>query len=112
MIELPAVLLALAAGLTLGAVFFGGLWWTVVRAIDSRHAALWFSASLLLRTAVTMLGFALVGQGSWGRLLACLAGFLVARVMVTRLTSLAPPSPSSRSRPPSPPSPARTPHAP
>jgi F1F0 ATPase subunit 2 len=111
MIELPAALLALAAGVTLGAVFFGGLWWTVVRAIDSRHAALWFSASLLLRTAVTLLGFALVAQGSWGRLVACLAGFLVARVIVTRLTSLAPPSPPPPP-PPLPQSPARTTHAP
>jgi F1F0 ATPase subunit 2 len=95
MVELPGVLLAIAAGLVLGALFFGGLWWTVVRAIDSRHAALWLSASLLLRTAVTLLGFALVAQGSWVRLVACLAGFLVARVIVTLLTS-----------------PARTTHAP
>ena len=98
--DLPAVLMALVAGLTLGAVFFGGLWWTVVRVIESRHGALWLSASMLLRTAVTLLGFALVAQGSWVRLVACLAGFLVARVIVTRLTSLAPPSP------------ARTTHAP
>ena len=87
MIELSPVLLALAAGLVLGAVYFGGLWWTVLRGIGSRHAALWFFVSLLLRTAVAMLGFYLVARGSWERLVVCLAGFVVARFIVIRLTA-------------------------
>ena len=93
MIELPTVLAvaaALVTGVVLGAVFFGGLWWTVQRGMHSRHAALWFSLSLVLRTGVALLGFMLVAHGSWSRLAICLAGFAVARVIVTRLTSLAP----------------------
>jgi F1F0 ATPase subunit 2 len=95
MIELSPVLLALAAGLVLGAVYFGGLWWTVLRGIGSRHAPLWFFVSLLLRTAVAMLGFYLVARGSWERLVVCVAGFVVARFIVIWLTAAAGPRPQS-----------------
>lgn len=95
MIELSPVLLALAAGLLLGALYFGGLWWTVVHGITARYAALWFFVSLLLRTGVAMLGFYLVARGSWERLVVCLAGFVVARFIVTWLTADAGPRPQS-----------------
>jgi F1F0 ATPase subunit 2 len=95
MIELSPVLLALAAGLVLGAVYFGGLWWTILRSIGSRLAALWFFVSLLVRTAVAMLGFYLVARGSWERLVVCLAGFVVARFIVIWLTAALGPRPQS-----------------
>ena len=80
--------LALAglAGGALGAIFFGGLWWTVRRGIASTQPALWFFASLLLRTSVTLGGFYVVGGGQWERLLMCLLGFVAARVIVTWLS--------------------------
>ncbi len=79
--------LALAgmAGLLLGAIFFGGLWWTVRLGVASRRPALLFLGSLLLRTVVVVAGFYLVGDGHWQRLLACLSGFVIARIIVTRL---------------------------
>lgn len=85
--DLMAALLASLAGLVLGAVFFGGLWWTVRKAVVSPHPALWFLCSLLLRMGLVMTGFYFVGQGDWRRLVACLAGFVIARVFVTRLTA-------------------------
>ena len=97
MIDLSPLLLALAAGLVLGAVYFGGLWWTVLRGIGSRHAALWFFVSLLLRTAVAMLGFYLVARGSLERLVVCLAGFIVARFIVIWLTAAVGARPQSAS---------------
>jgi F1F0 ATPase subunit 2 len=33
------------AGLLLGAIFFGGLWWTVRKGVSSKRPALWFSAA-------------------------------------------------------------------
>jgi len=78
--------LALLAGSFLGAAFFGGLWWTVRRGVSSRSPALWFLGSILLRTTVTVIGFYLVGRGDWHRLVACLLGFLLARLLATRLT--------------------------
>ena len=82
------LMLALAglAGGALGAIFFGGLWWTVRRGMASTQPALWFFGSLLLRTGVALGGFYLVGRGQWERLLMCLLGFVAARVIVTWLS--------------------------
>ncbi len=77
--------LALVAGLLLGAMFFGGLWWTVRKAVSSRNPALWFSGSLLVRLALAMAGFYGVGSHHWERLLMCLFGFIAARLVVTWL---------------------------
>ena len=78
--------LAVLAGVGLGSIFFGGLWWTVRKGVASRQPALWFLGSLLLRMAIAVTGFALVGGGDWRRLLLCLAGFVIGRIIVTRLT--------------------------
>jgi F1F0 ATPase subunit 2 len=78
-----------AAGLLggmLGAAFFGGLWWTIRKGTISAQPALWFLGSLLLRMGVVLAGFYYVGQGRWERLVACLLGFLLARLAVTHLT--------------------------
>jgi F1F0 ATPase subunit 2 len=89
MTDFLGLLPALAAGLALGAVFFGGLWWTVHRALASASPARWFVGSLLARTVLTLAGFYLVADGHWERLLACLAGFTIARFVVTRVTRTA-----------------------
>jgi len=82
------VILALAggAGLVLGAIFFGGLWWTVRKGVSSKRPALWFFGSLLLRMSIALTGFYFVGRGHWERLVVCLLGFVVARFVVTWLT--------------------------
>lgn len=82
----PRLLVPLLVGVALGAVFFGGLWWTVQRAVLARWVALWFFASLLLRTAIVLAGFYLACGDDWQRWLAGLLGFVIARVVVTWLT--------------------------
>ena len=77
---------ALVAGVLLGAVFYGGLWWTVRRGISSDRVAFWFFGSLLLRMGLALAGFYFVADGDWQRLLLCLLGFFMARLAVTRLT--------------------------
>lgn len=72
----------LAAGLILGALFFGGLWWTVVRGISSQVPALWFFGSTVLRMSATLLGFYFVAREDWERWLLCVTGFVVARVVI------------------------------
>jgi len=77
------------AGLTgggLGAVFFGGLWWTVRKGVSSPRPALWFLGSGLLRMSIVLVGFYFVSGGQWKRALACLLGFIIARFAVTWLT--------------------------
>jgi F1F0 ATPase subunit 2 len=95
--EALTLLLALLAGLLLGSIFFGGLWLTVQRGLSSQRLVLWFLGGLLLRMSIALGGFYFVADGQWERLLACLAGFLAARVAVTWLTrtSRTPESPSA-----------------
>lgn len=76
---------ALVAGVLLGGFFFGGLWWTVRKAVSSRQPALWFLGSMLLRTSIVLSGFYFISGGNWKRLLASLLGFIIARLVVTRL---------------------------
>ena len=77
---------ALATGVLLGVMFFGGLWWTVRKSVSFRQPALFFFCSLLLRMSIALAGFYFVSGGHWERLLVCLVGFVLARLMVTRLT--------------------------
>ena len=78
--------LALVAGLLLGAIFFGGLWWTVRKGISSKSPARWVLGSMLLRMGIVLAGFYFVGRGDWRRLVSCLLGFIIARFIVMRLT--------------------------
>jgi len=84
--ELLFLAFALMAGLALGTVFFGALWWTVRMGVSSRWTAFWFFGSMLLRMGMALAGFYFVGRGDWKRLVACLLGFVIARFIVTRLT--------------------------
>lgn len=77
---------AFAAGVLLGAMFYGGLWWTVRRAVSSKRVALWFLGSLLLRMGLALAGLYFVAGGHWQRLLLCLLGFVLARLAVMWLT--------------------------
>ena len=84
--EILALIFTLAAGVVLGAIFFGGLWWTIRKGVASKRPALWFFGSLLLRTSIVLIGFyVVIAGGHWQRLLACLLGFVMARLIVTRL---------------------------
>jgi F1F0 ATPase subunit 2 len=80
---------ALVTGVLLGAVFFGGLWWTVRKVVLSKRSTLWFFVSLLMRTSIVLAGFYLIAHGHWGRLLMCLLGFVVARPIVMGFTRAA-----------------------
>ena len=84
--ETLSLALGLVTGVLLGLMFFGGLWWTIRKGVSSEQPALWFFGSLLLRTSITLAGFYLIARGNWERLLVCLLGFIMARLVVTWLT--------------------------
>lgn len=76
---------ALAAGVGLGAIYFGGLWLVVRQLPRIRRPAPVMLTSLVVRTAVVIGGFYLVMDGQWQRALACLAGFLIVRLTMSAL---------------------------
>jgi len=84
--EILAVTFSLFAGLILGAVFFGGLWWTVSRSAASKRPALLLATSFLFRAAFAVSGFYAVGHAHLERLSACLLGFFAARSLFVRLS--------------------------
>ena len=86
--EISAIILAMLVGSLLGTVFFGGLWWTIQHSVGSHGPALLFGGSFLIRTFIAVAGFYFASQGDWRKLLACLFGFLLARIFVTRMTRL------------------------
>ena len=78
---IPAWLAGLA-GFGIGAIFFGGLWWTVRQGVTSKQPALLFAGSMLARTGFALTGFYFVSDHRWERSVACLVGFIAARVAV------------------------------
>ena len=72
-----------------GAIFFGGLLWTVHKGVSAKHPAFWFLGSMLLRTCIVVLGFYFILGNSWQRLVAGLLGFIFARLIVIRFTRVA-----------------------
>lgn len=99
LLDMPAgTWLAALAGLGLGGFFFGSLWWTVRRALSSQSSGLWHLGGLVVRMAVTMLGFYTVGAGHWERLVACLVGFIVARLVAKHIAQWWERSQTHRSR--------------
>ena len=84
--EILTWILTWSAGVGLGVIFFGGLWWTVRKGVSSKQPVLWFFGSLLLRISIVLIGFYFVSGHQWRRLLLCLLGFVMARMVVIRLT--------------------------
>jgi F1F0 ATPase subunit 2 len=74
------------AGLLLGTIFYGGLYWTVKKGLASHYAGWWFTVSLWLRLGIAAGGFYLIGQDDWQRYVICFVGFIIARVAVVLLT--------------------------
>jgi F1F0 ATPase subunit 2 len=75
--------LSLVAGCVLGIFYFGGLWVTVRFLAASKRPGLLLAGSFLLRTGLLLPAFYLITEGRWERLLACLAGFFIARKCLT-----------------------------
>ncbi len=80
------ILLLTFAGGALGAIFFGGLWWTVRRGVASRASGLWFFGSLQIRMAITLVGFYFLIGGDAERVFPSLVGFVIARFVVVAVT--------------------------
>lgn len=74
--------LAAAAGTVLGAGYFTGLWWTVRRINLTEGPGALVVVSFLLRNILVAAGFVFVSGGTWQGMVACLGGFLAARLLM------------------------------
>jgi F1F0 ATPase subunit 2 len=95
--EITALTLALLGGVCLGMFFFGGLWWTIRHGVRSSSPAAWFLGSLLLRTTVAVGGIYFISHKDWRPLIACMLGFLLARVWIVHSSYKRTPNPKSES---------------
>ena len=86
--DLVMTLLVLLGGTCLGILFFGGLWLTSKKMLNSNKPVLWYIGSMFIRTALTLLGFYYIGQHSLKYMLICLLGFIIARFAVVRMTKI------------------------
>ena len=77
--------LSALAGLLLGLFYFGGLWLTVRKIPSSGNPGILILGSFVVRLLVTLCGMYLVMDGKWELLVACLAGFLLMRIVLTRM---------------------------
>ena len=84
--EIIYMLMVFAAGLVLGILFFGGLWFTVKKAMISKRPAIWFIGSFLIRISIALIGFYYLSRGSWKNLLISLLGFIIARSIIIYMT--------------------------
>lgn len=75
----------LIAGLILGLFFYSGLWWTTHKVIDDSWSPIWFIGSFVLRMSVVGSGFYLIAAPKLSALLLCFLGFMLARLLFTRI---------------------------
>jgi F1F0 ATPase subunit 2 len=78
------LLLAFVAGVGIGVIFFGGLWWTVRRLGTVESPARLTLASFFVRTGVALVALYFVMGGEWERLIAALLGMVVIRFLLVR----------------------------
>ena len=76
--------LALAAGcgLLIGMLYFSALWLTVTRLPNARSPEMLMLFSVAARMGLALSAFWLVMAGRWERAVACLFGFIAARILL------------------------------
>jgi len=86
MIELLEWLAAASFGGFLAVFYFGGLWWTVRQMPTARHPVAMYFGSLVSRLSVALAVLGVVAVSCpWHTLVACLLGFMIARLALIQL---------------------------
>jgi len=73
-----------ATGLTVGVVFFGGLWWTIRYAVRSRRPRTVMLLSYVARVAAAGAAFTLLGAAGWPGIFGGALGVLGVRQFLLR----------------------------
>ena len=81
--EALQLIVGFCVGAVVGIFYFGGLWFTLRRLPPARHPIVLALGSLVLRTGIAVAVLVLMVRGGrWQRLLLCVAGFVVARLVL------------------------------
>ena len=86
--ETVKILAIFIAGFLLGILFFGGLWWTTKKGLQTKSPTFWFFGSLIIRLGIITTAFYYISLNHWERALICLVGFIVARGIIMYGTRL------------------------
>ncbi len=80
-----SLFLPFAVGMALG-VFFSLNLWSSVRKMSEQDAPWYFLyGNFILRTSVVLMGFYLVMDGNWQRMVSALLGFMLTREIMVRI---------------------------
>ncbi len=85
MVELGMLCLCFIVGLGVGALFYLGLWWTVVRHCSPGSRALWLWMSFIVRIAAVAAIFYLIAGDHVTRYILTLLGFMLSRKIVVKM---------------------------
>jgi len=78
--------LAWSMGLLLGTLFYGGLWWTVNKAVKSQTPSHWLVGSMILRLSLVLTGLYVVSGTGLQHLGMALLGVLMVRQVAFFIT--------------------------
>jgi len=82
------MVIVFSTGVLLGTLFFGGLWFTIRKIVESKIPAVWLAISFVVRASITLTGLYFIAGTNWRGLFSCLFGFVIARYIVKYLTQL------------------------
>ena len=80
--EIGMLCLSLIVGLGVGVIFYMGLWWTILMRFSSKHLALWWWTSFIVRIIVATSVFYLIANEHVARYALILLGFMLSRKIV------------------------------
>ncbi len=83
----PVILLLMSflGGALLGAFYFNSLWKTVKKVTDEGKQGMFMITGYFIRTGIVLAGFYIIMSGSWQRIVAALAGFILVREIMKRV---------------------------
>lgn len=82
--EILLFVFALLSGVALGLFYFGGLRFTVRKAVLSKRPTTWIFGSYIIRLGILLIIFRLFAYLGLSRVLLLLIGLIVGRVIITR----------------------------
>ncbi|MFA5182370.1 MAG: ATP synthase subunit I [Syntrophales bacterium] len=84
MVSATTLLVPFILGSLIGLLYFSGLWQMVQRLPDARTPLRILLFSYVGRMTMTLGGFYVIMDGTWERLAAAMAGFLILRIFLVR----------------------------